>query len=383
MAHADNGTKAWADALLLHLVRRDMSGDAARKVVAEALARCAETGETPEQAFGEPRQYAEQIPGIGTDRRARADYLDRVSVDEYWGAPVTVPGYFMVLGGIVLWVSEGMWLTVTPAGLTGGALLCLAFVLAGCFFLLWADARPRVAAGAFLVAVGLGALVPLTGDHLSHTELGRVPSGLLIPLGLLLGWLGSRIKRPAWAAGGEPSRSSGPGRIRLVGDEPPVGAGDDRDGDDRAGAGTGTGKEGGFALDGGARRWLRRLEALLRIRHRVPRAGARQLVAEARAHLVATGTRPHDAFGDVEQYALRLVDDGRVARPSRKALEWNRQGFILAVLVFSLVLWRWEDGGFTRWPTVVLAVGWAAWLILHRRDKWPGRPQRRSGEKQG
>ncbi|OEV13885.1 hypothetical protein AN219_28695 [Streptomyces nanshensis] len=166
-----------------------------------------------------------------------------------------------------------------------------------------------------------------------HTVLWRIPPAALIPAGLLLLWLAGHVRLP--------------GRAR------------------RAAAGD--------ASDQDAEAWLRRLEGLLRGRHKVSRADARRLAAEAREHLAAGGARPEEEFGDVEEYALRLVEEGAARRRTRESLNWTRTAALFVLLVISLVDRDWNDFGWWQWCTLAAALITGTWLARHYRDRWPSR----------
>jgi hypothetical protein len=53
--------QAWCDDLLLALRLRDVPGARIGEVLAEVQSHLAETGEDPREAFGEPREYADQV----------------------------------------------------------------------------------------------------------------------------------------------------------------------------------------------------------------------------------------------------------------------------------------------------------------------------------
>ncbi|MCF6743382.1 hypothetical protein E9529_03670 [Blastococcus sp. KM273128] len=53
--------QAWCDDLLLRLRLRDVPGTRIGEVLAEVESHVAETGEHPREAFGPPREYADQV----------------------------------------------------------------------------------------------------------------------------------------------------------------------------------------------------------------------------------------------------------------------------------------------------------------------------------
>ena len=53
--------QAWCDDLLLRLRMRDVPGARIGEVLAEVQSHVAETGEHPREAFGAPKEYADQV----------------------------------------------------------------------------------------------------------------------------------------------------------------------------------------------------------------------------------------------------------------------------------------------------------------------------------
>lgn len=54
-------TQKWLDEMIIELRLRDVRGTAIGDAAAQVEAHCAETGETPEEAFGDPREYARSL----------------------------------------------------------------------------------------------------------------------------------------------------------------------------------------------------------------------------------------------------------------------------------------------------------------------------------
>jgi len=62
--HRLTGTdQTWCEDLLLALRVRDVPGTCIGEVLAEVQSHVAETGESPREAFGTPREYADQVAG--------------------------------------------------------------------------------------------------------------------------------------------------------------------------------------------------------------------------------------------------------------------------------------------------------------------------------
>jgi hypothetical protein len=91
--------KKWRDHLVFQLRMEDVPGDRIGDILLEVDSHVAETGESPEDAFGDPRAYA----------RTRASALPRTgkSDDEGMGAlPIAIISFF----GSMLFVSGAMGL---------------------------------------------------------------------------------------------------------------------------------------------------------------------------------------------------------------------------------------------------------------------------------
>lgn len=326
----------WGDRLTLFLTYRGVGPETARGHAQEALAHCAESGERPEDAFGDAKEYAERLAAahLPASRRARTDHPGHLAPEDYREAPWLVPGGFLLVCGGVLWFSDGLWATLTAAGTTQVALMIAAFVLAAWAQVFRAEGRTRAASGMLAAALGTAVLVGMAMEFLPHTGLTRIPAPVLVPAGAALLWLGGRVgTRRAATADARP----------------------------------------GEGLEHDAEAWLRRLEGLLRGRHRVSRADARRLTAEARGHLAGTGTLPEEEFGGVEEYALRLVEEGAARRRSREALSWNSTALLFVLVVISLVDRDSAHFGWWQWCLTAAAVVMACWLALRFRARWPSR----------
>ncbi|MDO5696675.1 MAG: hypothetical protein Q4G51_01750 [Dermatophilus congolensis] len=59
---------AWADDVILELRLRDVSGARISEILTEAEAHVAETGESPQEAFGDPKAYAASFDFAGQSR---------------------------------------------------------------------------------------------------------------------------------------------------------------------------------------------------------------------------------------------------------------------------------------------------------------------------
>lgn len=91
--HRMDTDQRWERDFVLALRTREITGKAIGGALAEVKAHCAESGETPREAFGEPLVYAQQLDFASPDR-------------------VSDPGY---LAPVVLYVA-GVWLFPPAAG---------------------------------------------------------------------------------------------------------------------------------------------------------------------------------------------------------------------------------------------------------------------------
>ncbi|WP_314177862.1 hypothetical protein [Streptomyces winkii] len=344
-AEADRGD--WEDEFTFALTRRGLDRETATACAKEALAHCEESGESLREAFGDPEEYADTVAvsRIPVATRARTDY-DDVTMDEYWGAPLTLPAVFLFLGGTMAWIGMGLWIEVTVAGLAGTVLIGVAFAVAGGAHSLRAAGfrRASLVTGCAALVLCVPAAVALL--ELPRSGLGRIPSPALIAAALLLNWFGERLERPD----GAERRALGRLLRRTRHTRRSGGSGDDS-------AGPGDDRE--------VRRWLSRLYGLLRGRHRVRRDEARRLVSDARQHLEASGARPQEEFGDAERYALSLVEEGGAKRLTRKELATRREWIILGGAVLWLADADWPDLRWHQWGVLVLAVVEGAALARH------------------
>ena len=290
MKNAMEADADWEDEFLLELIDHGLDWDTAEACAAEAMAHCAEVGERPDQAFGDAKQYGERIAAgrIPASQRARTDYSGKLTMDEHWGAPLMLPGYYLLIGGIVMWIESGLWLDVSVAGLVFTTLLGFMFAVIGGAQALRSAGRCGRSPSPGCVALSMSVPAAFAAFGLPHAVLTRIPSPALLPAGALIIWLGTLMQRPG---------IGGTQGLRIP---PPVLPAQSCDVEHRGGH---------RALAAPPRRSAPRTA-------RGPSRRGRRLVAEARSHLEATGTPPEEEFGDVEQYALSLVEGG-VRRPAR------------------------------------------------------------------
>ncbi|MFG2196669.1 hypothetical protein [Streptomyces sp. NPDC048639] len=257
MTHHDD--PEWEFTVEFELLGKGIDAETAERIVREAREHCAETNQAPVEAFGVPEEYAEEMARTRRSiaQRARWDYRHDIDVEDMWRFVVGSPGWILVLGGIVASLRNGIWTNLTPSGLAFAAAFCLTCSLAALGQMFRTSGRPRLMTAAWATTAAGVILAAMCSEFVSHDRVGRIPTVFLIATGAGLLWLGFRIKPPAGLI------SPKPGRITET------------------------------------EQWLRRLHGLLRHRHRVRRASARQVLAETRVKVEASGASPQEKFGDV------------------------------------------------------------------------------------
>lgn len=190
---ADPAHSLWREAFVVELRRLDVTGDRIGSALAEVNAHCADSGETPRQAFGEPAAYARALDLPRTARRGPdpltlaatlcglVGMLVWIKLSQHWGESaldVTV-GELTALG---LLGALGLLLALAPRraenvvlrspllipALAWGAFMGGAFLVASAFpstaftATWWALAATATALLALHVAHGL--LAPTRGD---------------------------------------------------------------------------------------------------------------------------------------------------------------------------------------------------------------------------
>ncbi|MGS2589792.1 hypothetical protein [Streptomyces hebeiensis] len=188
----------WNARVRLELAVRSVDRATADTVLDEVAQHCADSGETPEDAFGTPEEYATAVvrDRIPPEERAgrRRDGLTQA---DHVSAAVASTGLAVLVAGAYLWIADGTMLTLSLAGLVGTSLLAAVALPSACLAVPLPRSRCRSAAGwgaAALVAALLAAAALTT---LPTTTLGRLPAPALCVLGLLpLWWTTRRTPAP-------------------------------------------------------------------------------------------------------------------------------------------------------------------------------------------
>lgn len=265
----------WAHAVSLSLVMREVDEAQVRGALTDALALVKETGESPEELFGEPREHADAL--YETWRSKGLLQLDP-AILRWREVPASGLGwaaFFAVLFPLVLLVGR----ETTTRWTIGTVLLPVALGLGVVgAATAWASWSRR---GAVVGAVGTGALVLGLATGVALVMYGSqdrpfATAGTWWFLVLAAVWaLLSTLWRRWLDAHPAPTT-------------PPVADADE---------------------------WARRLAGILRAKLLLPEERVSAIVAEARAHATESGRSLQEEFGTPEQYAARFRPD--VARRGR------------------------------------------------------------------
>lgn len=256
----------WLARARLELARRGVGRPLADTVLAEVREHCADSGDHPADAFGDPAAFADTVLTERVPVATRAD-LDRhgMTGTERRSEVIARLGVVVALAGVVLWISGGLLLPLTVAGLIGTVLTAAAMltVLYAVLDLRAAGRSAAVSVTWWVVSVVLVVAAALAYTQLPKAHIGELPSPALLVIGIALLWWAFTRKKP----GSAPATP-----------------------DDR---------------------WATRVRSLLVGRHGIPRARATELVTEATAHLRDTGTPAAEEFGPADEYAVTLAEHER------------------------------------------------------------------------
>ncbi len=188
----------WRDAFLVQLRMRDVRGTAIGDAIAEVDAHCAESGQEPAEAFGDPRQYADRIADVHQDAPDPSAHLNPPT--PWWQAGLlalsTVLGVGLLLSGVDALAHGGA--ADTSWGAVVGA-LSLGVLLAA-----WRAGSGRLLRGRtwpLVVLVVVGPWVTVGAQMLWPQTAMALSAGTSIGLGLAsvaavwLPWLGGRWMR--------------------------------------------------------------------------------------------------------------------------------------------------------------------------------------------
>ncbi|GAA0561619.1 hypothetical protein GCM10010172_51030 [Paractinoplanes ferrugineus] len=325
--------EAWELKARIALGDQGMGYHAANPIIADVRAHCEYTGESPYEAFGDPREFAattaadqppELLEKVGRDGLTAIDQLTG-ELFVLSLAAVVLPLFFAV--------KEKTWsFPATAAALTGTALLVLALFAVGSGpRALRAAGRPGLTKFSYLAAglLGAGAVAAFAG--LPHEHLFPVPALAIVALALVGLYLLTRgPKKPAESA---PHVPPTPRTARPV----------------------------------GAEAWLTRLTGLLIGRYDLAPERAVELAREAGTHLADSGRTPQEEFGPVEDYALEVSRHEPVRKePFHRTRPARLLGAVLGVLICGGAFLGWLDGGpsWAAWSVALPATVGALWMLV-------------------
>jgi hypothetical protein len=158
----------WRDSLIMELRMRDVSGERIGEVLAEVDAYCADSGQTPDEAFGDPVTYARELIDIHAPARpGLGQTLLRPAAMTF----ATVAGILGLLDGVDA-IAHGRPGEVTAGQVTGVALGTALFPLVA--YLLFHPSvfrRPGLRAGVLMVGPGVtGAPLVLWTTPVAHAS---------------------------------------------------------------------------------------------------------------------------------------------------------------------------------------------------------------------
>jgi hypothetical protein len=167
----------WRDALIAELRLREVPGDRIGEALAEVDAHCADSGQTPDEAFGDPVGYARTLVDVHVPGRQK-HRLVRVTAQAF----ATLTGVFSVLNAAEALTADG------PAEVTAGQLTAVVLGTATFVVVIKAVFTSAVyhRTWAFACVVMAGLLTPALPVTLWRTPVAEVPAWALFAAGLFL-----------------------------------------------------------------------------------------------------------------------------------------------------------------------------------------------------
>ncbi len=112
--------RRWRDTVAFELRLRGASGATIGDVLAEAQAHCAESGESPEEAFGPAEEYAAAVPLSDDEQPESAPELTRAAL----------PALVGLAGMMLAFATADAWQTDQPTAVSWGVVLGVVMILA-------------------------------------------------------------------------------------------------------------------------------------------------------------------------------------------------------------------------------------------------------------
>lgn len=120
--------QTWRDQLIYHLRMKDVPGDRIGDILLEVESHLRETGETPVEAFGEAREYAEahfeMNPPLAPKRSPIASLIG-IGLTSFAGAAIYASGVIAIGKGDDVWLGVNPWV----AFIAGAAILIAGLML--------------------------------------------------------------------------------------------------------------------------------------------------------------------------------------------------------------------------------------------------------------
>lgn len=148
-------TPEWADEFLLELRMRDVPGPRIGDLLAEVESHCADSGDDPTTAFGDPRTYAATVAGAeaegGPRWRGAAPAIGR-------GLAILLGAILVLTAGAAIRTGEDLVITIGTVAFSV-AMTAVMVVVIGVLDVV--VRRPVVSAIAVVTALGLGSMMTL------------------------------------------------------------------------------------------------------------------------------------------------------------------------------------------------------------------------------
>jgi hypothetical protein len=181
MIHARPLLDPWRDTLITELRLREVPGNRIGEVLAEVDAHCADSGQTPTEAFGDPVTYAQSLIDVHAPGRRPGDAVRKVLLPTAQ-AFATLAGVFALLNGVNGLV-HGSPAEVTAGQVMGVAVGTAIFPLVIAVVFHPALFRRRWAWG---IVVAAAPMVPAAPVVLWSTPIAHVSAAALLAAGLFL-----------------------------------------------------------------------------------------------------------------------------------------------------------------------------------------------------
>lgn len=346
---------AWAGMALMHLARRDVKDAVAESAVKGAARLVAQTGEDPQELFGEATVWAEEQVSEWRSEGREAFSATRFTVRDVvvWSPAVAAVFSLLMVASDVLF---GRWTVRWTPALVLMPLLLGMLVLVGN-----AVATQTRAARGFGWAVGITVLVmvplilllaffftgiPWTGPEGTFLW-GLLQAGAygLLAWGLTRAWPARDVATAHVADDADAAHAAAAAPARADGDGPDAGA-----------------SEGPEQSEQSDQEWVAQARRALRARGVLTERRIAQHLAEVQAHAREAGTSLREEYGPAEGYAWSVPGDGTLGLRREILLRGAGLVLVLGLAVWTALSrgWSWRDGA---WACVLWFL-LSAWLVL-------------------